>query len=260
MATMGNGGTPTVVLLGASNVQMGRRGLVAEALGAVGARAEVFVAAGHGRSYGDWSRVLVRGLPGIVHCGLWTALEASASAGPGFALLSDIGNDLAYGTTPERLAGWVERCVERLQEREMRVAVSLFPQASVAGLGSWRFWLLRSLLFPGRVFSRQEILARGAELNERLRALAGRLDFAWLEPEAGWFGLDGIHLRPAARQAAWRAMVAAWRVSAGAETPALASSLRLGAARPELCTFLGRERRTAQPCAVLPGGGSVSFF
>ncbi len=92
------------MLLGASNVQMGRGGLIAEALGAVGAGAHVFVAAGHGRSYGEWSRVLLRGLPGIVSCGLWPALDERRAPGPGFALLSDIGNDLAYGATPETLA------------------------------------------------------------------------------------------------------------------------------------------------------------
>ncbi len=193
-------------------------------------------------------------------CGLWPALDERRAPGPGFALLSDIGDDLAYGATPETLAGWVECCVERLREREMRVVLSLFPQHSVARLGSWRFRLLRSLLFPGRRFSREDILSRGAELNERLRVLARRRDLACLEPDAGWFGPDRIHLWPPARQAAWRAMVAGWQVAGRKEASALAPAVRLGAARPELCTLLGRERRTAQPCVVLPGGGSASFF
>jgi hypothetical protein len=255
-----------IVLLGASNVQMGAGALIGEALRAIeaglggGPRADVLVAAGHGRSYGAWSRVLGRGLPGIVTCGLWAALESADAASPGYAVLTDIGNDLAYGTEPEQLAAWVEACLERLQRRGLRSVVSLFPSESVERLGWLRFGLLRALLFPGRRFSRGEILARGVALNDRLRRLAGRFEAACVAPAADWFGADRIHLRPAARAEAWRALVAGWGVGPGDGLPRASRPVRLGGARPELRTILGRERRVPQPCLRLAGGGAVSFY
>ena len=111
----------TVVILGASNVQMCGAGLIGAALGGSGAAAaDVFVAAGHGRSYGEWSRTMGRGLPGIVDCGLWPALASRRRENAGVAVITDIGNDLAYGVSGARLAGWVETCIERLRGRGIR--------------------------------------------------------------------------------------------------------------------------------------------
>ena len=82
MAVMGASQRTRIVLLGASNVQMGRRGFIATALRAAGeGGADVLVAAGHGRSYGAWSHAGVRGLPGIVDSGLWPALERASVRG-----------------------------------------------------------------------------------------------------------------------------------------------------------------------------------
>ena len=251
----------SIVLLGASNVQMGRSALIAEALRAAGSgpAAEVYVAAGHGRSYGEWSRAFARGLPGIAACGLWRALSKRGGSG-GYALLADIGNDLAYGASPAKLAGWVTTCMERLRERDLRVVLSLFPEESVAGLGSWRFWLVGSVLFPGHRFSRRQILEHGGELNERLRAAADRLGCTWVRPESAWYGHDGIHFRLVARRQAWRSLVTHWRLAAESAGADAEDRVALAGARPELCTILGRERRAAQPCVALDGGGRVSIF
>lgn len=250
------------MLLGASNMQMSAGLLIREALraaGGVGGPADVLVAAGHGRSYGEWSRMFARGLPGIASCGLWPALESRNLASGGYALIADMGNDLAYGAQPEQIAEWVGTCLERLHARGLRTAVSLVPGESIQRLGRLRFWVLRSVLFPGRRFSLGEVLARGADLNARLRELAGRLDAVCVDPPAAWYGLDTIHYRRAARVEAWRALVGCWRAGEheprGAEIP-----VRVAGAKPELRTLFGRERRVPQPCVRLEGGGSVSFF
>ncbi|HLQ43549.1 MAG TPA: hypothetical protein VK137_02375, partial [Planctomycetaceae bacterium] len=67
---------PRVILLGASNVTLsfprlwhGLRRAWSESL-------ELFAAHGHGRSFGIWSRVGPRQLPGIVPCRLWDDLAA----------------------------------------------------------------------------------------------------------------------------------------------------------------------------------------
>ena len=66
-----------VVLLGASNLTRGISTVVGTARRLLGPMPHVFVAYGHGRSYGVRSRVLIRGLPGILNCGLWPAPSAN---------------------------------------------------------------------------------------------------------------------------------------------------------------------------------------
>jgi hypothetical protein len=103
-----------IVFLGASNLTVGLGTVLATARARLGPEpVEVFVAAGHGRAYGRWSRVAIRGLPAIVDCGLWRALDRGTAPAT-YALVTDIGNDLAYGATAAELAGWVGTCVERL--------------------------------------------------------------------------------------------------------------------------------------------------
>ena len=50
--------------------------MVETAHGVWGRPLEVFVALGHGRSYGRSTRMLGRQLPGILECGLWPELAA----------------------------------------------------------------------------------------------------------------------------------------------------------------------------------------
>ena len=95
---------PRVVLLGASNLTRGISTAVETTRRAVGGPAEYFIAMGHGRSYGARSRVMGRGLPGITECGLWGALGDDHS--PTYALLTDVGNDVAYGASVDTITGF----------------------------------------------------------------------------------------------------------------------------------------------------------
>ena len=59
-----------IVVLGASNVSRGLARLAAVARARQPGPVDLFVAAGHGRSYGANSRVLMRRLPSILWSGL----------------------------------------------------------------------------------------------------------------------------------------------------------------------------------------------
>ena len=64
-----------LIILGASNVTRAFGSLVNMASDVLQGPLEVVAAHGHGRSFGaPWSTVLVRKLPGILHCGLWEAV------------------------------------------------------------------------------------------------------------------------------------------------------------------------------------------
>jgi hypothetical protein len=257
------------MLLGASNLTKDLRGLVASARERIETGPlEILVAAGHGRSYGQWSRVLARGLPGIVHCGLWP-VAARRSPVPTYALLTDIGNDLAYGASPVELVGWLATCLARLRAIDTITVMTLLPTERLAQLTPWRFRLFRSVFFPGCGLSYQVLLARAVELNERLADLADRYGAAVVAPRLRWFGADPIHLRRTERPAAWREILSVWDRGADPPMPLTTDRARTTTAPPALPrlrvapahrTVLGISVCRRQPSAVLRDGSTVSLF
>lgn len=252
-----------LVLLGASNLTMGLPTVVDLARRELlGGPVEVLAAAGHGRSYGMTSRVLHRGLPSILDCRLWREL-AARPARPARVLVTDVGNDLVYGASPETAAGWVEACLERLAGVTERLAVTLLPEEALAELPRWRFRLVRALLFPARSLGLEEGRRSAADLNRRLRRLAERFGGTAVMPCRSWYGFDAIHLRRAARRTAWRTILGAWdgRGEAGGE-PAAGPGRRAPRLRQgfERCTLFGIEHRRAQPCSKLADGSTLSLF
>src|SRR5687767_4192510 len=251
-----------VVVLGASNVEVHFASLIAAVRATLPGPLDILAAAGAGRAYAVGSRFLWRGLPSICDCGLWATLEGKEAL-PTYALATDVGNDLAYGVPAARLAAAIGDCAERLCAQGARVVGSLFPRRSVETLPGWEFKLFRSLLFPGRRFPLDAILAEGRQVNTLLRQrLEGPCTL--LSPAPDWYGPDRIHLRRRTRTDVWQALLAGWlpgpagesRPAAGAELPAP----RLPGLHPERSTLFGFDRITPQPSATLADGTTISLF
>ena len=102
--------TPTrrVILLGASNLTRSFPTVVATVRQTWPAPVEIMAAMGHGRSYGQDSSVLGKKISGIFPCALWQDLQNRPSL-PTAALVTDIGNDMLYGVSPDQMLDWVER-------------------------------------------------------------------------------------------------------------------------------------------------------
>ena len=263
---------PRAVLLGASNLIHGLPSAVAAARRALGGGPiEALAATGHGRSYGAWSRAGLRGLPGILDCGLWRALGRSpaASGARTVALLTDVGNDVGYGRPPETVAAWVEECVARLAAAGAETVMTRLPLATLRRLPPWRFRVVATLLFPGRQLEFGEILRRAEDLDRRLVELAERdgLRLAALEP--AWYrAYDGIHLRFRWLSTAWTAAFGdcgeagepASELPAPPATPAPLDRLRILRAMPERFTLAGMPLGRAQPAARLDDGSTLSLF
>lgn len=250
-----------VVLLGASNLTMALPTVLATTRRLLGPGAmEVFVAAGHGRSYGRWSRVLLRGLPGIVGCGLWAAARPAGGRRT-YALVTDIGNDLAYGASPDEVMGWVTTCVERLAAMQADVVLTLLPAESLTRLTPWRYHLLKAVIFPGRRLGFRRLQARVAEVNERLATLAARHRLTLVEPAAEWYGGDAIHIRRSRYPRVWPRILSYWAPNAGAALDGRPPGrLACRGIRPESWTLCGVALGRRQPSGRLPDGTPLSLF
>jgi hypothetical protein len=250
------------VLLGASNLTISAPLLLENLQRNCGGAADVRVAMGFGRSYGEWSRFLLRELPGIVDCGLWNDLPSGSPDTPLRALITDVGNDLVYGHAPERIAGWVEDCVRRLQGIGGDVVLTLPPLESLAALSRWRYTLMRTMFFPFCRTPLAEMRELADDLHARLQELASSLEIPALHSPGGWYGFDPIHIRRGLRSEAWQSILSTWPGTQAWDWSRLASdSIHRGTrnAAPALCRRRGRERTAEQP-AIRATGFAVSFY
>lgn len=252
-----------VVLLGASNLVRGLASAVATAHRAVGGgRLDVFVAYGHGRSYGQQSRLLGRTLPGILDCGIWEALGRDAAT-PLRALLTDVGNDVGYGVDAATLAGWVDACASRLASAagDVRLVVTPPPRVNIERLRDVEIAVAKRFFFPTSPVSTVDVRRQVAELDRRLREVAARRGAALVEPRADWYGLDPIHVRRSRYPRAWAAMLAPWTdVPVIAEPASVARQLRLWWQFPERWWLFGVPLGSRQPAVVLADGVRVFFY
>ncbi len=245
------------MLLGASNLHLALPVLIDDLRQAVGGPVEVLAACGHGRSYGRWSRLLVvRHLPGITGCGLWSALEGRPPL-PTVALLTDVGNDLGYGESPETVASWIETCLIRLAGEGAATVCTLIPLCSLEKLSAFRYYAARSILFPGRRVSRPALLERARELDGHLRRLAREHAARTIEPEASWYGIDPIHVRRRWRRRVWDLILAQWSLPRPQLEPQPVRLPLFGAAEMRL---FGLPRRHPQPACRLADGTTVALY
>jgi hypothetical protein len=256
------GSRAQVILLGGSNLARGISTIVEIARQIAGGNADFLIAKGHGRSYGKRSTILGRGLPGIIECGLWDALDPDEGRQT-YALITDIGNDVAYGAPVAAIAGWVDSCVERLAAARARIVVTPLPIESLRRLSPWRYKLARSIMFPGARFSLDEAFGHCLELDELVRALAGTREVRLVEQKGSWYGLDPIHIRMRHHVAAWTHIMSAWVDSEAPPLPIRRSvrrSLKLRTVTPQRWWLLGSQRVRSQPAARLDDGSTISLF
>lgn len=249
-----------VVILGASNVVLGLPTVIETACGVWGRPLELMAAIGHGRSYGLTTTVLGRTLPGILQCDLWQEWQAREPL-PTASLVTDIGNDILFGASPEQIAKWVRQCLTQLAQRSERLIITELPLESVTPIGPQRYLLLRSILFPRSRLTWEQALSRGHQLNEALRELAREFNAALVKPKREWYGFDPIHIMMQQQQGAWREILQSW---SGDHGHFLGTSLlnRPGwrLARPKYRKILGLVQHCQQPARCATDGTSLSVY
>jgi hypothetical protein len=250
-----------LVLLGASNLARGIASAVAAAEAAWSEPLDLMAALGHGRSYGQTSWVLGRGLPAITTCQLWDDLAARRPL-PTSAIITDIGNDLLYGASPEKISAWVKICCQRLAHHGAAISLTAIPLASVARLRPWEFYLFRSILYPPSRATFVETMKAAAALDDSLRGLASDFGARLIEPPAMWYGIDRIHIRRALQAAVWQHFFAPPDQQHELTTPGatLQRFFYLRTLTPYQRWLFGISNGREQPSGRLPSGTLISFY
>jgi len=199
-----------LILIGASNVTIAFPRLVHGLSQRVGGPLEIWGVHGHGRSYGTWSKVLGRSLPGIIGSRFWDAWTPSNNTTPPRALLTDIGNDILYGHDAAQILEWVETCVDRLKGLDAEIVMTRLPLASLEKLSRLRFTLARKILFPGCSLALADVRRHAGELDAGVIALAAKHSIPLAEPEGRWYGIDPIHIRSRWMESAWQKILRGW--------------------------------------------------
>jgi hypothetical protein len=251
-----------VVLLGASNLTRGISTAVETAQIIWNEPLSVLVAAGHGRSYGMTTSVMGRKLPGILECGLWRDL-AAAPPGPTAVLLTDIGNDLIYGSSVETIYRWVETCLDRLSESNATAIMTGLPLEGLKSRPRWQFNVLKQLFFPSRELRFEAVIERAYQLDERMEQLAKERNISRIVPQRAWYGWDPIHIKMRYWGVAWQKILSPWSNSENF-FPLAQGSLRrwiyLRKLRPAERVFWGHTQLQTQPSGRLRGGTTVAWY
>ncbi len=249
-----------IILLGASNLTLSLRLVIHLMQQRLGGPSEILTAVGHGRAYGAFTQMLLRGLPGIADCGLWRQLD-SMELRPAYALLTDIGNDILYGLPPENILQSLQGCILRLQKHAAQIVVTNLPLASIERLSEQRYTFFRTIFYPSSQLSRYEAVHCARRVHAGLMELASRWHFTLYEQEPHWFGLDGIHVKFWQRKAYYQNVVQQFaapddRPESMADTQKFMLTWQQ---RPEFAykTVLGRAVYCQQPSGRLADGSNV---
>ncbi|MBA3652238.1 MAG: hypothetical protein H0W66_12345 [Chthoniobacterales bacterium] len=182
---------------------------------------------------------------------------------PTFAILSDIGNDLAYETPVEKIVQWIEATLDRLAALGARMVLNNIPLASLEGVGAMRYQVFRELFFPNCKLPRKEMLRRAEQLSAELETVAERRQMPIFSGESAWYGLDPIHPRRALAGKIWTRMLGELITPGGAAElvrPTPAAKLKLRRLQPRSWSQFGVLRSARQPNARLNDGSTIALY
>ncbi len=238
-----------VILLGASNLTLAWPRIMRQLASRTSRAVNVLTAHGMGRSYVNArSGFAFRQLPGILHCPLWDQLdECSVDECVPCALITDLGNDLVYGRSPQDVAESTKESITRIRRwaPNAEVVVTRPPVVSVERLGFLRFVGFRTALFPKCGLSLEDVKRHTVELDERVAEIADEEGVPASKPADHWYGWDPIHYRFRHQSEAFGAMMNQWPSLNELVTTSIGPSHpRPTAAKRWL---FGREKQTAQP-------------
>ena len=79
--------------------------------------------------------------------------------------MTDVGNDILYGSSVERTLAWVEEALVRLRAVTNDIVLTDLPLASVYRLSNLKFLAFRTILVPSCRLSLAQVLDRAELVN-----------------------------------------------------------------------------------------------
>jgi hypothetical protein len=193
-----------LILLGASNLSRGCFAFARHMKACLYPRkVEVLIASGPGRAYCASGGLLNVSYPPIYASDIFeVARDKSESGYRVVALITDIGNDIMYGVSTEKILETLQQVFSRLQSIHAEIFYTTLPGAFEKKNHPIRFCILRSLLFPHSTVTYDEATAGIIEVNRFLKESTGR--YGHLIPEMNrYLGFDKIHYGWLRAHSAW---------------------------------------------------------
>jgi hypothetical protein len=236
-----------VVIIGASNVTLALP-LIWKSMSRRDEPTRLFVAAGHGRSFGLPNTVMGRTLPSLLECGLWQSLDQQRPAsGTLQVIITDVGNDILYGASVDEIVDWVTECVDRFTALGGNIVLTSLPRESLVSLKPSRFRFFRTVLFPRSRLSFGDCMDQARELDQKLVELATDRSVSLVGTEPHWYGADPIHVRRRFRPEAWQRYLSPFFSEPDVTAATTHDSLRVWRQKAEV-RWRGRRRlESSQP-------------
>jgi hypothetical protein len=183
-----------LILLGASNLSRGCFAFARHMKVCLHPRkVEVLIASGPGRGYCVPGGLLSVKYPPIFSSDIFEVAQSKSESGyQVIALVTDIGNDIMYGVSIEKLIDTLQQIFTRLQSMSAEIFFTTLPVAFEKEIHPAWFYILRSLLLPFSRVSYDEATAGILEVNQYLRKFTS--ESCHLIPDMDKFiGFDEIH-------------------------------------------------------------------
>ena len=193
-----------LILLGASNLSRGCFAFSSYMKACLYPRpVEVLIASGPGRGYHAPGGLLHVNYPPICSSDIFeVAHDKMKSGSQVVALVTDIGNDIMYGVSAERLIETIQQIFSRLQSMNAKVFYTTLPVAFEKGIHPIWFYVLRSLLLPFSRVSFDEATAGIIATNSFLRGAASE-NLHLISDMNRFLGYDEIHYGWLRSHGAW---------------------------------------------------------
>jgi hypothetical protein len=177
--------------------------------------------------------------------------------------VTDIGNDMLYGVSPDQMLNWVEGCLDRLKEVGAATIITQLPVDSIDRLSERRFQFFRRILFARSKLTLADARVLAHEINDRLAAIGQRRKIPVISASGSWYGFDPIHVKRSLMRHAWPVLLAAWRAMEEPLTitpSSLWMAAYLSGLEPRNYSLFGFRRGRAQPNGRLNDGTTISIY
>jgi hypothetical protein len=123
------------------------------------------------------------------------------------AIITDVGNDIAYSQDPQKVVRWVESLTAHLEAEEYRILVGGIPVTSLSRLNPRLFQALARLYYPDGRMSLSKVVEDLSQLERGLHNLCRDRNYPLISVQPEWYTFDNFHLKSKACFPYWQTLL-----------------------------------------------------